>query len=455
MNKTTFKLHSQFVHDLNIKTHLKLKRVKYTFVLLLTLFATQLYAQDYYRFGGLGASDSGGTGYKSIYTTSILKASNEATNVTGGIIGAELFSTNTTPGATAVFSIKADGINAVSFDVNDMTIFNYLSPTNGPSTYTTNTKMVFKGASGSVIRTMTLNANKSLSENLTGISIGTFFDNNNALPVTGVSEIEITITPLTDQPDAFTVKGITLSNVVIGAVPSGSTTINFNSSDIPNNGKLGKSVSLAAMNFSINSTQPNDFISYRTTSGAGNSGALYDDNFDIAGVTRWTVKRHGGDEFALTSIYLQDSNVGASTSGTLKAIKNGTQVGATINVDFDGVQILSGNADFQDIDEFWIEAADLNIFIDDMVYNIVTLGLEKELLENSLSLFPNPVNNELTIKANAIEIQQAILYDILGKSIKQINVENEKIDLSLLNKGIYILKLETDKGVLVKKITKQ
>ncbi len=84
-----------------------------------------------------------------------------------------------------------------------------------------------------------------------------------------------------------------------------------------------------------------------------------------------------------------------------------------------------------------------------------TLGDDQPLLENSISLYPNPVKNELNIKTNAIEIQQAILYDILGKSIKHINVENEVVDLSKIFNGIHLLKLVTDKGVLVKKITKQ
>ena len=92
-------------------------------------------------------------------------------------------------------------------------------------------------------------------------------------------------------------------------------------------------------------------------------------------------------------------------------------------------------------------------FID--ITSATTLGLEMELLENSISLYPNPVKNTLNIKTNAIEIQQAILYDILGKPMKQINIENKIIDLSSVNTGIYILKLETDKGILVRKITKQ
>ncbi|MDD7885586.1 Calx-beta domain-containing protein [Flavivirga sp. 57AJ16] len=362
MKKITLVLHSSY--------KLKQGKIKNLFSLLLIMMCFQVFPQDFYKFGVLGADDSGSVGFKSISTTSILEGSNQTTNVTGSVVGSELFSTNITPGATAVFTVKADGTNAVSFDVDDLTIFNYLSSINGPSIYTTNTQIVFKNASGTTIRTMTLSANKSLSENNSGVSIGTFFDNNNTLPVTGVSEIEFTVNPLIDLPDAFTLKGITISNVVAGTVPTGSATIDFNNTGVTNNRTLGKTVSLGPLSLSINSVASDDFISFRETSGAGGTGALYDNNADIGGITKWTIKRHGGDEFAVSSIYIQDSGVGASTTGTLKAYKDGAQVGATVNITFDGNQVLSGNTDFQDIDELWIEAADLNVFIDDIIYSI-------------------------------------------------------------------------------------
>ncbi len=392
---------------------LRERKIKNLFCFLLIMLCFQAFSQDFYRFGGLGTNDSGGVGFKLISTTSILAASNQITNVTGGIVGAELFSTNTTPGATAVFTIKADGINAISFDVDDLTIFNYLSPINGPSTYTTSTQIVFKNALGNTIRTMTLNANKSLSENNSGVSIGTFFDNNNALPVTGVSEIEFTINPLTDQPDALTLKGITISNVTEGTVPTGAATIDFNNTGITNDRKLGKTVSLGSLSFSINSLASNDFISFKETSGSGGTGALYDDNADIGGVTKWTIKRHGGAEFAVSSIYIQDSGVGASTSGTLKAYKDGSQVGSTVNINFDGNQVLSGNTDFQDIDELWIEAVDLNVFIDNVVYSIpsslsvptVTTSASTSVLSNGATL-----NGDVTSDGGATITERGFVY---------------------------------------------
>ncbi|MHA7830196.1 MAG: T9SS type B sorting domain-containing protein [Flagellimonas sp.] len=347
----------------------KIAQIQLFFILFLSLF--QVDAQSFTQFRGLGADDSAEPGFKTISTNSVLVVSNNATGTTGSTVGSELFSKLTTAGGTDVITLKADGVNAISFDVNDLSIFNYLDPASAAD-YTTNTKIVFKNAVGTAIRTMTLNATKSLTSSTSGVSIGTFFDNNASLPVTGVSEIEITINPSTVSVDAFTVENITLSNIVSGAVPSGPATLDFNTLGISNtiSNTLGKSTAIGPLNFEIDSPNANDLITYKANEGAGGTGGLYDNNADIGGITKWTISRHDGSEFTLSSIYLQEAGVGASTSGTLKARRNGAQVGSTVNVTFNGDIDVSGNPDFTNIDEVWIEAADINFYLDNVDYVI-------------------------------------------------------------------------------------
>jgi hypothetical protein len=339
-------------------------------LLFLTLLCTQISAQSInaYTFKAVGTNDSGGSGFKTISTNSLLLASNNTTNTEGGSVSSTLFTTSTTAAGTETIVLKADGVHATSFDVNDLRILNYLSP-RAAANYTTNTKIVFKNSSGTTIRTMTLNGTKSLSANNTGTSISTFFDNNNSLPVTGVSQIEFTINPESVSVDAFTIKDISLSNVVTGSVPTGPYTFNFNSLSIPSDGILGKAVSFGPLSLTIDSTQENDLIVYRTSTGAGDTGTLYDDNTDVGGIKKWTVSRHGGGEFALSSIYLKDAGF-ASSLGTMTAFKNGIPVGEPVAVAFNGNKDFSGNLDFQDIDEFRIEADDINFYLDDLVISI-------------------------------------------------------------------------------------
>ncbi|MEJ6793015.1 MAG: T9SS type A sorting domain-containing protein, partial [Lacinutrix sp.] len=78
-----------------------------------------------------------------------------------------------------------------------------------------------------------------------------------------------------------------------------------------------------------------------------------------------------------------------------------------------------------------------------------------EIQLNDFKIYPNPIKgNYLTI-----EIKQNTrfeIYDILGKKIVDGSVTptNKKINVSQLNKGVYILKLETPNGSTSKKLIK-
>lgn len=74
-----------------------------------------------------------------------------------------------------------------------------------------------------------------------------------------------------------------------------------------------------------------------------------------------------------------------------------------------------------------------------------------------LLIYPNPVNDELTIDNNQSVINDIKIYDILGKEVKHfsINASRTKIAVNDLHSGIYILQIETPEGTVNKKITKQ
>lgn len=157
--------------------------------------------------------------------------------------------------------------------------------------------------------------------------------------------------------------------IFLGAKLFAQTTIDFESTGYVDNEKLGKSVEISGFTFSINSTDPNDEILFDNNNPVGSgSGSLTDNNLDVGGITQWTIAKTDGSEFQLRSIYIKDSGVGSSTSGTIKVYKNNSQVGTTVNITFDGNQDFTSNSDFYDIDEIRIGAADINFFIDDLVY---------------------------------------------------------------------------------------
>jgi len=89
-----------------------------------------------------------------------------------------------------------------------------------------------------------------------------------------------------------------------------------------------------------------------------------------------------------------------------------------------------------------------------------TLGFEDEVLENKIQVFMDNANSELHIKNTTnSEIQSAVLYNILGQTVKfwsGNNLLNKTTALPVnVNAGAYIVKLATSQGAISKKIVIQ
>ena len=80
--------------------------------------------------------------------------------------------------------------------------------------------------------------------------------------------------------------------------------------------------------------------------------------------------------------------------------------------------------------------------------NIVdNLGLS-EFDFNDIVVYPNPASNHINIKSK-LDIINSKLFDVKGKLILKSNQKN--IDISHLSKGLYFLKLSTNKSEIVTK----
>lgn len=71
----------------------------------------------------------------------------------------------------------------------------------------------------------------------------------------------------------------------------------------------------------------------------------------------------------------------------------------------------------------------------------------------NLRIFPNPVTNTFYIQTSEI-IKSVELYDASGRNLKKLNSESIQ-NLEGISKGIYILKIDTDKGSYSEKIIKK
>lgn len=84
-----------------------------------------------------------------------------------------------------------------------------------------------------------------------------------------------------------------------------------------------------------------------------------------------------------------------------------------------------------------------------------TLSNSEYELDNSISLYPNPVRDIFSVKAKNV-IKSVSLFDVQGRLLQtRINSESEiELDISTRSKGVYFVKILTEKGIKVEKIIK-
>jgi PKD repeat protein len=89
--------------------------------------------------------------------------------------------------------------------------------------------------------------------------------------------------------------------------------------------------------------------------------------------------------------------------------------------------------------------------------SVQTVGLNN-LTKNTtaISIFPNPTNGLVQIQS-PISIQSILVFDITGKQLLQQepNTQTDEININNLPQGLYQIHVQTEMGVLVKKLVKE
>jgi hypothetical protein len=91
--------------------------------------------------------------------------------------------------------------------------------------------------------------------------------------------------------------------------------------------------------------------------------------------------------------------------------------------------------------------------------NSTLVGLADLSLENGITMYPNPAQNNVTIKnSNNVKFDQLTIYDVYGRLINTIDLrdmQQEKIiNVSDLTPGIYMLQLQSNGARTTKRLTK-
>ena len=76
-------------------------------------------------------------------------------------------------------------------------------------------------------------------------------------------------------------------------------------------------------------------------------------------------------------------------------------------------------------------------------------------LQDNISIQPNPATNQLTIKTNKLNLQSIQLLSLSGQVVQEthnLNRHIHQLQVNHHNNGLYFLRIQTDKGVVTKKV---
>jgi len=85
----------------------------------------------------------------------------------------------------------------------------------------------------------------------------------------------------------------------------------------------------------------------------------------------------------------------------------------------------------------------------------LALSIEDKKLDKSIKFYPNPVSNILSIQSESIFLEKVEIYSYLGVKLDVIDSEFEHIQTDNLSKGIYIIKIYSEKGSATRRLIKQ
>jgi aminopeptidase N len=92
-----------------------------------------------------------------------------------------------------------------------------------------------------------------------------------------------------------------------------------------------------------------------------------------------------------------------------------------------------------------------------------TLGIGEYLpikeLDNSFEVYPNPTTGNLQVQSSKFKVQSVEIFDVNGKKQKValpsvLTDEEWSLNISDLSAGVYLVKIKTEKGIIIKKVIK-
>ncbi|MEI6488788.1 MAG: T9SS type A sorting domain-containing protein [Bacteroidota bacterium] len=96
-------------------------------------------------------------------------------------------------------------------------------------------------------------------------------------------------------------------------------------------------------------------------------------------------------------------------------------------------------------------------YIDDVSVIDCTYDGVEELSEATINIIPNPATNQFTIENSQLRMNSIHIYNVLGEEVQSLKLESSKlaVDISSLANGVYFVEVETEKGIVRKRLVKE
>ena len=78
-----------------------------------------------------------------------------------------------------------------------------------------------------------------------------------------------------------------------------------------------------------------------------------------------------------------------------------------------------------------------------------------EETSSTLSIYPNPVIDNLFITTDATNIEQIMIYSVNGQLVMTAATNDKTVDVSALTEGVYVLQIQTENGISTQRFVKK
>src|SRR5690606_11636078 len=87
--------------------------------------------------------------------------------------------------------------------------------------------------------------------------------------------------------------------------------------------------------------------------------------------------------------------------------------------------------------------------------NAPTSVKSSEVQDFEVNVYPNPAQNYIFFDTKDLKIESVEIYDLLGRiNTEEYILNQNQIDISLFNSGLYFIKIKTDRGISFEKFLK-